>query len=363
MIEKATGTIERRGTTRAPHREPTTSLAFLDWFPNPIRHVGPDGRCTRVNRAWLEFTGRSTREEIGGGWSDGIHPDDIEDVSVALARPSVSHEPYRVTYRLRRHDGRYRTMLEQGVPIPGGAGTRMATCYDVTDTRESEQMREDFVRYSARDLRAGLIAMAGFSELIDSACGQGAVATAADLSHRIGERSRELCSIVDELAMAARLASGEVLPEVERVDPLDIAVRALGTLCSGEGDRVRLRAHGNPSPVRGDAALIVSSLARLLANGLRHAPDDTDVLLDVSDEGDETRFSVTDLGPASRRDDLRRWRGEIVRAGDGTVGRTSSDGFALYVAARIAEVHGGRVEATSVHGSGTVFTLLVPHWD
>ncbi|MFA5844526.1 MAG: PAS domain-containing sensor histidine kinase [Coriobacteriia bacterium] len=359
MTQKLSGTVDRRRETRAPREE---MPLVLDWFPNPVRYVGPDGRCIRVNRAWLEFTGRSNREEIGSGWAEGIHPDDAADVSAALLRPSVSREPYRVEYRLRRHDGRYRWILEQGVPVPGVTGTRVATCYDITDSKDCEQMREDFVRYSAHDLRAGLVAIAGFGDLADAACKQGAVTAAADLSHRIAERSRELCAIVDELAIAACLAGGGVRPEVERVDPLDIAMRSLGTLRALDGDRVRLRAHGSLSPVRGDAELLVSSLARLLANGLRHAPDDTDVLLDVSDDCDETRFCVTDLGPASRRDDLRRRRGEIVRAGDGPAGRKASDGFGLYVADRIAEAHGGWIEATSTSSSGTTFTLVVPHW-
>lgn len=51
-------------------------LKLMQEFPNPIWRVDKIGKCDYVNRAWLEFTGRTLEQELGDGWADGIHPDD-----------------------------------------------------------------------------------------------------------------------------------------------------------------------------------------------------------------------------------------------------------------------------------------------
>ena len=77
---------------------------------------GPNKQCTDVNRQWLEFTGRPLEAELGNGWVDGVHPEDRERVLAAYNDAFERRQPFQTEYRIRRHDGEYRWVLDTGVP-------------------------------------------------------------------------------------------------------------------------------------------------------------------------------------------------------------------------------------------------------
>ena len=84
-----------------------------DAFPAMMWAAGPDRACRWVNRRWLEFTGRSAAEVTGDGWAADIHPDDLARWREAYRAAFASHQGFSLEYRLRRHDGPYRTVLER----------------------------------------------------------------------------------------------------------------------------------------------------------------------------------------------------------------------------------------------------------
>ncbi len=107
-------------------------------------------RCTYFNKPWLDFTGRTLAQEIGSGWLDAVHPDDL-----ALVRGfddfERTEQPYQHEYRLRRHDGEYRWVLDTGVPrfTPEGAFEGyIGSVIDITDRRRAEEaLKESEARY------------------------------------------------------------------------------------------------------------------------------------------------------------------------------------------------------------------------
>lgn len=96
-----------------------------------------------VNRRWLEFTGHSLAEELGQGWTSGIHPDDRERCASVYAQVREQGQPFGLEYRLRHRDGSYRWMLEQGQPRRDADGHLIGyigSCIDLTDMKAAEQV-------------------------------------------------------------------------------------------------------------------------------------------------------------------------------------------------------------------------------
>jgi len=90
--------------------------AIIDTAPALIWMSGPDKACTYVNKTWLDFTGRSMEAELASSWAEGIHPDDLQRCMDTYAQSFDRREKFRTEYRLRRHDGEYRWVLDEGVP-------------------------------------------------------------------------------------------------------------------------------------------------------------------------------------------------------------------------------------------------------
>jgi PAS domain S-box-containing protein len=114
---------------------------------------GADKQATFFNEAWLTFTGRSLDQEIGFGWTAGLHPDDRDR---AVASYSSSFEARRhcyLEYRLRRADGEYRWILCSGVPrfaADGSFAGYIASCIDISEEKRAQE--QAFARRSLEDV-------------------------------------------------------------------------------------------------------------------------------------------------------------------------------------------------------------------
>lgn len=84
--------------------------------PVMIWTSGVDKLCTYVNQRWLDFTGRKLEQELGDGWSAGIHPDDLSQCLDQYIAAFDRRESFQLEYRLRRFDGEYRWIIDSGVP-------------------------------------------------------------------------------------------------------------------------------------------------------------------------------------------------------------------------------------------------------
>ena len=129
--------VKRRRSERSLRESEGRFRLMANAAPVMIWSTGPDKRCTNVNRAFLDFTGRPIEAVLGDGWEEAVHPDDLGRCLDIYTRAFDRREPFRVEYRLRRHDGEYRWILAAGVPrfaaddFVGYFGSAM----DVTDLK------------------------------------------------------------------------------------------------------------------------------------------------------------------------------------------------------------------------------------
>jgi PAS domain S-box-containing protein len=114
--------------------------SMADGAPVLIWMSGADKRCTFFNKGWLGFTGRTLSKELGEGWSEGVHADDRERRLRAYADAFDERREFTIEYRLRRHDGHYRWILDRGVPRLGSDGALqgyVGCAEDVTELRRA----------------------------------------------------------------------------------------------------------------------------------------------------------------------------------------------------------------------------------
>ncbi len=110
---------------------------LLDAAPLMTWMSGADAMFIFLNKAWLEFRGRSMQEEVGNGWAEGLHPDDRDLCLETYLKAFSARQPFRVQYRMRRANGEFAWVEDSGMPrIEDGAFAGfVGTAVDISDRR------------------------------------------------------------------------------------------------------------------------------------------------------------------------------------------------------------------------------------
>ena len=103
--------VERRKGEIALRESEARFRALADSAPVMIWLGEPDGHRTWFSRGWLDFTGRPMEQELGQGWIENVHPDDVDRVVEANRMAFEHRHEFQAEYRLRRRDGEYRWIM------------------------------------------------------------------------------------------------------------------------------------------------------------------------------------------------------------------------------------------------------------
>lgn len=127
----------------------TRFLRMANSAPVLIWTSGTDALPNWFNEPWLRFTGHTMGQEVGNGWIENIHPDDIENCQKTYRDAFDARIPFTREYRLKRNDEQYRWLLDNGVPRLSEDGVfqgYIGSCADVTEQRGVFERQRRFVR-------------------------------------------------------------------------------------------------------------------------------------------------------------------------------------------------------------------------
>jgi PAS domain S-box-containing protein len=366
-------TTEARRTRAALEESEARFRVMADETPVALWMCDGTRQCTYVNRAWLAFTGRHIDEELGDGWTSAIHPEDFAARQAAFSGAIDAREPFTLEYRLRRHDGEYRWMLDHGAPRFDGEGRfsgYIGACLDITERKDAEatashfeQRRSAFVASLAHELRNPLAPIRSSVELLKQmpASGDARAARAQDIIER---QCARLAGLVDDLLDLSRIDSGRLHLAREPIDlgPLiERAVARHAVLLRDRRQALTVDVPRDRLSVIGDGDRIEQMVSILLDNASKHTPagGTIDIAVRASDGMAEVR--VADSG-AGIEASLQPLLFDLFdKAGDGAAEAPRRLGTGLAIVARLARLHGGTITATSAgKDRGSTFVLQLP---
>jgi two-component system CheB/CheR fusion protein len=340
-----------------------------------IWRSGVDAKCDYFNDTWLAFTGRTMAQEMGDGWAEGVHADDLKACVDYYLDHFQRRQPFEMEYRLRRHDGVFRWIFDRGVPYADDRGEFagfIGSCVDVDDRRRAQDARQKhdheqlalarefehwILAIVSHDIRNPLGAIDTSAQLLATCAGRDE--QMRRIAERIGRSAARITNIVGDLLDLSRERHGGGIPVALR--PTDLAM-----LCREVADEIATFATerkisvecDGPATGLWDSHRLTQALSNLVGNAVKHgapgAPigvrvhsDDVHAIVEVHNDGAiPGEILPTLFQPFAARGDRKRHR-------DGL-------GLGLFIAQAIARAHRGELQVDSSPERGTTFRLILP---
>jgi len=352
---------------------------MADTAPVLIWMAGTDKLCTFFNKTWLDFTGRSLEQELGNGWAEGVCRKDFDPCLETYTSAFDARRRFTMEYRLLRHDGEYRWILDTGVPRFATDGTFLGyigSCVDISDRKQSEleiaQQRNELAHLSrvtmlgelsgslAHELNQPLTAI-----LSNAQAAQRFLAhDDADLNEvreilkdivaedkRGGEIIRRLRLLLKKgEAQQQPLDVNEIVQEVLKLVRSDLVNHGVAT-------QVEL-APGLPA-VSADRVQVQQVLLNLVMNACdamsgSPATDHILIVRSRADNGGDVHISIADHGTGIAPDNLEKVFEPFFTT------KAQGMGLGLSVCRTIITAHGGKLWATNNPDRGATFHVTLP---
>jgi len=270
---------------------------LADHAPVMIWRADPSKGCDWFNRPWLDFTGRPIEAELGFGWAEGVHLEDLERCIGIYHAAFDARRSFSMEYRLRRRDGAYRWLLDNGAPFyrEGAFAGYFGSCVDVTEQKEREAavaralaektLLEQELQHRVGNTMQLIVAMLALQQL--QARDPAVKAMFESVSHRV--RSLGLVhSALGDQGGSEEVELGGMLGSIARTL---VETEAQGTM--------RLEVDTRPCSVPTNIVTPLGMLVHeLVLNAVKHAGAGGVVRLTIKpDPAGRIRIEVADRGP------------------------------------------------------------------
>lgn len=371
--------LERQRADAARRESEMRFRLLADATPALLYVTEASGRGTFFNQSWLAFRGRALEQEIGEGWREGIAQEDYPHV-LAIRREAVERrQRYEVEFRLKRHDGEHRWVLDVGVPrflATGEFAGFAGSLTDITDRKSFEsglaqardealqasRLKSQFLANMSHEIRTpmnGIIGMAGL--LLDTPL----TPEQRELAEIVQKSADSLLGVINDILDFSKIESGKL-----QIDAIDFDLRSLVedtlALLSERRDQreVELVAEIPPLPslaLKGDPGRLRQVLMNLTGNALKFTESGEVVVRVVvlEEDAEHLRFrvEVRDTGIGISSEALEGLFRPFVQADGSTTRRFGGTGLGLAISKQLIELMGGKVSVESSPGEGSVFSF------
>jgi PAS domain S-box-containing protein len=377
-----TDITERKTAQRRIEEETARLQAIIDTIPVGLFIVGAKGEVTLANqvasRMWAGtpvVNGMGDYAQYKGYCPETGEPLKTEEWPAAQA---ILHgrTTSGILVDVERFDGTRGTMIFSAAPIRDPAGRSIGAVVAIQDVselkrtkeelatanrrlQEADRRKDEFLAMLAHELRNPLAAITSAVGLMERQGVDGArLARAREVAAR---QARQMTRLVDDLLDVSRITQGKVTLKRETVSLADVvhgASEAARPGMEASAHRLFIALSHEPLHVNGDPVRIVQMVANLLSNAAKYTPRGGEILLTVERRGDEAAIRVRDNGIGIPADLLPHVFDLFVQ---GQPGQREGLGIGLTMVKRLAELHGGRVEARSDGPRlGSEFTIWLP---
>ena len=318
-------------------------------------------KAVYFSRAWTDITGRPLSDLLEFGWVDLVHPEDKDRYVKIYLDAFKDKVEFNGEFRILDKEGKYRWLLANGQPRfkpDGSFAGYISSCADITEQKEAEQRKDDFISIASHELKTPITALKGAIQLLDRLKAKPESPMLPKMIDQANKSMEKVVTLVDDLLNATHMNEGQMTLNKTHIIVADL----FGACCNHvriEGKYELIFEGDNELAVFADEHRIDQVIVNFVNNAVKYAPDSTNIYLIAQKRGDNAWIGVRDSGPGIPAEKLEHLFDRYYRA-DHAGSQYSGLGLGLYISAEIVKRHGGAIGVDSEVGKGSTFWFTLP---
>ncbi len=353
--KKEKAELERKLETL--EREKLLALAVLESMSEAVIAVDSSGKVLLVNQATEKLFGLDPNKVKGKNFLEAVRNTHLNEIILkALEQAKIqSEEMEMVTPIARFFRIQAAPLVQQGRTI----GV-IAVLHDVTQLKQLEQMRKEFVANASHELKTPLTSIQSAVETLLAGAME-------DPGHHrqflrcIEEDAGRLRRLIEDMLQLSRIESREAALQKQKVRAGDFLQEVIGVFKKNLQEKnISLESEWQEQTLIADPEQLRRAIENLMDNAVKYNKPNGKIWVRTKKEGNAVRIEVEDTGIGIPQGSLPRVFERFYRVDRARSRELGGTGLGLSIVKHIAERHGGRVEVTSQLGKGSCFTLWLP---
>jgi PAS domain S-box-containing protein len=343
--------------------------AIVDGVVEALLLVAPDQRVLSVNRQVEEMFGVASNQ-VTGQRIDDLRPlvervfaDPQAFAARVEATANDTSARFTETFAQVWPQERQLEVFSAPVRSDGRVLGRLFGFRDVTQERELDRMKTEFVSQVSHELRTPLTAIKGFTDLLlDGDAGE-VNEEQEEYLQIVRQNVDRLVSLINDLLDISRIESGRIKLSLDAIDMgaiIQSVVATLRPLIQGKDQSITVEVAPDLPQARGDHDRILQVVTNLVSNAYKYTPARGAIRVEASRADDLVRVAVRDTGIGIPEEDIPKLFTRFFRVDSSLTREIGGTGLGLSIVKSIVELHGGTVSVESTPGSGSTFSFTLP---
>ena len=234
------------------------------------------------------------------------------------------------------------------------------TATDITDQKEAEQQKDEFISIASHELKTPVTTIKGLTQLLKRRLERQGATELVSILASVETQINRLTRLVNDLLDSSKIQAGRLDYVQEAVD-LDALVHNIIETMQLTTTTHTISIHGaSHASIKGDRDKLEQVFINLISNAIKYSPQATSVDIHLAVSYDMVMVSVHDNGVGIPEEQQHKIFERFYRAQDSTDRAAPGLGMGLYIASEIVKRHHGKITVTSEEGKGSTFTVYLP---
>ncbi|MGK7396908.1 MAG: chemotaxis protein CheB [Candidatus Cyclobacteriaceae bacterium M3_2C_046] len=290
-----------------------------------------------------------------------VHPEDQDRVISLIQQATQDQEKqYDAEFRIIKADKSTGWISEKGtLQYERGKPYRMfGTTIDITQRKQLEQQKDDFVGVASHELKTPVAVMKGYVGLIEKRLTDQKMNEEANLVHKVNDQIRRITQLIGDLLDVTKIESGKIKLKQEEYE-FDQLVENVVESMQGISSHKLSRQGSTGKKLWGDPERTGQVIINLISNAVKYSPEDNEIIIKSEVVDHQVVTSVKDHGIGIAADQLNHVFDRFYRIRS-SGHKTTGLGLGLFISAEFVKRQGGQIWVDSEPGKGSVFAFSLP---